>query len=171
MQAWGTKASAVHPEAQRLIDELRLRPHPEGGYFVETYRSGLRVDCDAGRRHALTSIYYLLEGVSFSAFHRIKSDEIWHHYRGAPVTVEVIDVDGELRSLSIGDGHRWQAAVRPGVWFAAHLERPEGFALVGCDVAPGFDFNDFELASGAALLEEFPQHAAVIQRWTNAPTP
>jgi predicted cupin superfamily sugar epimerase len=80
-------------DAQRLVEELQLEPHPEGGYFIETYRSGVCVDSDAGTRDALTSIYYLLPSDTFSVFHRLASYEIWYHYRRAPVTIETVDVD------------------------------------------------------------------------------
>ena len=157
----------MHPEAERLIEELGLEPHPEGGYFIETYRSAVCVDAESGTRDALTSIYYLLTGDAFSAFHRLTSDEIWHHYRGAPITLETLDVDGDYRSFVIGDGERWQAAIPAGVWFAAHVADPASYALIGCDVARGFEFDDFELASRAELLQEFPQHASLIERWTS----
>jgi uncharacterized protein len=156
----------VHPDAQQLIRELGLKPHPEGGYFAETYRSGIYVDSDARTRNAVTSIYYLLPGDTFSAFHRLRSDEIWHHYRGAAVTIEAIDIDAQHHRLVLGDGARWQATIPASWWFAAHINDPACYALVGCDVAPGFDFEDFEIGSRAQLLSAFPQHAQLIGRLT-----
>ena len=154
-------------EAQRLVDALVLKPHPEGGYFRETYRSSILVRESETLRVAATSIYYLLNDQSFSAFHRLASDEIWHHYRGASVAIEVIQIDGEHRRVVIGEGDRWQAVIHAGAWFAAHLSDAAGYALVGCDVAPGFDFERFELASREGLLGAFPQHRRLIERWTH----
>ncbi len=136
---------------------LGLEPHPEGGYFAETYR-----------RKALTSIYYLLTGDTFSAFHRLASEEVWHHYRGGRVAIDAIGADRKHRRLIIGDGKRWQAALPAGTWFAAHVVAAHGYALVGCDVAPAFDFANFEIGSRTTLLGEFPEHARLIERFTRA---
>jgi uncharacterized protein len=158
----------VHENANRLIRDLGLRPHPEGGYFTEAYRSAAEVVADARTRSAVTSIYYLLTGDDFSAFHRLKSDEIWHHYEGADVAIECIDPSGSHRQILIGAAGARQAAIPPGVWFAAHLTEPNGYALVGCDVAPGFEYVDFEIASRRALRAANPRHAAMIERFTRA---
>jgi predicted cupin superfamily sugar epimerase len=155
----------VHPEAEQLVRELRLRPHPEGGYFVETYRSEIRILSGGRERSAITSIEFLLTGDDFSAFHRLTSDEIWHHYAGGPVAIETIAPDGMHRQLVIGDGERRQAAVSAGSWFAAHLAGERAYALVGCDVAPGFEFEDFEVGSRAAMLREFPGLGELVTRW------
>jgi predicted cupin superfamily sugar epimerase len=155
----------LHLEALRLIRKLGLRPHPEGGYFAETYRSEDRVTFGGRRRSAITTAHYLLAGNEFSAFHRLKSDEIWHHYAGGSVAIDTIDPQGRHQELIIGDGQYWHAAIPTGVWFAAHLLDPAGYGLVGCDVAPGFEFEDFEVGSRADLLREFPKLAALIERW------
>jgi predicted cupin superfamily sugar epimerase len=155
----------MHEDAARLIRNLGLRPHPEGGFFTEGYRSERSVVGDAGERTAVTSIYYLLSGDDFSAFHRLRSDEIWHFYEGADVAIECIDAGGSHRRLVIGRAAR-QAPMPPGVWFAAHLADGAGYALVGCDVAPGFEYKDFEIASRSQLLAAFPEHAALIERLT-----
>jgi len=151
---------------QGLIEELGLEPHPEGGYFRETHRSSIRVQTGSATRSALTSILFLLSGEMFSAFHRLASDEIWHHYHGAPVAIEVIDGDGQHRQEVIGKGNQCQAVIEAGSWFAAHVCDENGYALKGCDVAPGFAFEDFELASREDLLAAFPEHASLIERWT-----
>lgn len=156
----------MHEEAKRLIRDLGLRPHPEGGYFAEAYRSGKQVDAGGRTRSALTSIYYLLAGDDFSAFHRLSSDEVWHHYEGADVAIECIDAAGGRRRVTIGARGIRQAGIPPGVWFAAHLAESGGYALVGCNVAPGFEYEDFEIASRAALCGAYPQHAALIERLT-----
>ncbi|MBV8499552.1 MAG: cupin domain-containing protein [Candidatus Eremiobacteraeota bacterium] len=158
----------MHEGAARLIRDLGLRPHPEGGYFSEAYRSGSRVVAGARARSAVTSIYYLLAGDDFSAFHRLPSDELWHHYEGADVAIECIDADGTHRRVVIGAGGARQAAIQPGVWFAAHLAEGGAYALVGCDVAPGFEYDDFEIASRTALRGAYPRHAALIERLTRA---
>lgn len=158
----------MHPEAARLIRELGLRPHPEGGYFAETYRSGERVSSGGRRRSAITMAHYLLAGDEFSAFHRLRSDEVWHHYAGGSVAIDAIYPDGRHQELIVGDGKCWHAAIPPGVWFAAHLVGPSTYVLIGCDVAPGFEFKDFEVGSWTNLLREFPKLAALIERWTRA---
>jgi len=150
----------------RLISDLALKPHPEGGHYGETFRSNTDVTTPWAVRPALTSIHFLLSGEEFSSFHRLRSDEIWHHYRGAPVAIDVIDPDGLHERIVIGEKHRWQAAIRPGSWFAAHVPAAGAYALVGCDVAPGFDFADFEIGSRETLAATFPQHRALIERWT-----
>lgn len=158
----------MHAEAERFIGALNLKPHPEGGYYSEAYRSGIRVATSANARDAVTSIYYLLADDMFSAFHRLKSDEIWHHYCGSPISIAVIETDGSHREVVIGTDDRWQAAIAAGVWFAAKVRDSESFALVGADVAPGFDFADFEMGQREALIADFPQHKSLIERFTRS---
>jgi len=157
--------------ASYFIDKLNLQLHPEGGYFSETYRSDESVSASAlptrfsGDRNLSTSIYFLLEGDQYSAFHRICSDEIWHFYYGIPLLVYVIHPDGILDIMKIGNdpenGSLFQGVVKAGCWFASRPINQHGFSLVGCTVSPGFDFRDFELAD-ANLINEFPQHADLI---------
>ncbi len=157
----------MNSEAQRLIAELHLGPHPEGGYFRETFRSGDRVTTARGTsRSALTTILFLLTGETFSAFHRLTSDETWHFYRGDPLTVEIIDPAGRHERRVLGPDGPWQTAVGAGSHFASHVEYPLGYALVGCDVAPGFEFSDFFLATRAVLIAAYPQHAGLIAKLT-----
>ncbi|MBC7913773.1 MAG: cupin domain-containing protein [Pyrinomonadaceae bacterium] len=156
--------------ASYFIEKLNLQSHPEGGYFKETYRSEsthsntLDSSFPAGRNIS-TAIYFLLEGDQFSAFHRIKSDELWHFYYGVPLSVYIIHPNGAFEILSIGNdlenGCSFQATVKAGCWFASKPVHAGGFSLVGCTVAPGFDFADFELAD-EKLSEKFPQHAQLI---------
>ena len=157
----------MNPEAERLIGTLRLTPHPEGGYFRETFRSAEWVTTGRGSsRSALTSILFLLTADNFSAFHRLTADETWHFYRGDPLSIEIIDVAGRhVRRTLTADGP-WQTAVPAGAHFASHVATPEGFALVGCDVAPGFEFSDFYLATRAVLGAQYPQHGALIAAFT-----
>lgn len=141
----------MHPRARELIDRLQLRPHPEGGFFAETHRSPLLVTPGDGRgsRSALTLIYFLLPEGAVSRWHRVLSDEIWHHGEGAPlelVTAPAEGGDSTVLTLGpLGNGSRPQHVVPAGDWQAA---RSLGaFTLVSCSVGPGFDFADFTLLS------------------------
>lgn len=153
-----------------------MQSHPEGGYFAESYRSGETVaasalpDRFAGDRVFSTAIYFLLESHHISALHRIQADEVWHFYAGGPLGVFVIDLVGELSVIHLGpdlaNGQVFQAVVPAGCWFGSKPAPGTTFSLVGCTVAPGFDFADFEMADRATLLAEFPQHRAVIEQLT-----
>ncbi|ACD17793.1 cupin domain-containing protein [Paraburkholderia phytofirmans] len=164
-----------HAIKDELIRRLDLKPHPEGGFFSETYRSVERVIRDkdvsgsAETRSASTAIYYLLCDGAHSAWHRIKSDEVWHFYAGEPLLVHVLDETGALVTHKLGNAltHAdavFQAVVPAGLWFAAECADPATFALVGCTVAPGFEFSEFELADVGTLKARHPQHAALIER-------
>lgn len=156
-------------DAADLIRQLDLQPHPEGGWFRETYRSDQTVRTPAGERSAGTAILYLLAGGEFSAFHRVRSDEVFHFYRGDPATLVQLDDNG-CRSVTLGPaaaaGQHTQALVPGGAWQAVFLPEGSRWALMGCTVAPGFDFADFELAERADLIQQFPQHAALIEKLT-----
>jgi hypothetical protein len=157
----------MHPEAQRLIAAFRLQPHPEGGWYRETYRSAERVTTSRGSvRSATTSIYFLLTAETFSAFHRLASDETWHFYRGDPVTVEVIGASGVHEARVLGAGDALQTTIVPGAHFAAHVDAPGGYAFVGCDVAPGFEFADFQLTTRSMLTAAYPHLGPLIARYT-----
>jgi len=177
--------------ARALIDRLGLKPHPEGGYYRETYRDAARVarvgaahatdGTQAPARAASTAIYYLLCDGAYSAWHRIDADEVWHFYAGGPLDIHVIDEAGVLATHTLGDALRqdgvaYQAVVPAGCWFAAECvgsaNEDAGFALVGCTVAPGFEFSSFELADTAGLVARYPVHAALLRRLspgTNTP--
>ncbi|WP_240732099.1 cupin domain-containing protein [Geobacter sp. FeAm09] len=158
-------------------EKLDLLRHPEGGWFRETYRAAETIPEAGlptrfqGERAFSTAIHFLLERDDFSALHRLKSDEVWHFYDGGPLTVHLMTPDGQYRPLRLGrdpeKGERFQAVAPAGCWFGAEVAAgPGDFALVGCTVAPGFDFSDFELAGQADLTGLFPQHAALIRRLT-----
>lgn len=163
-------------DAKHWIERLRLEPHPEGGYFRQTYRSELIIPPQAmpssfnGPRAVSTAIYFLLEGNNFSAFHRLRSDEMWHFYAGSPLLVHVIEPAGKHSTIFLGTNleveQEPQAVVRAGCWFASHAWDWKSWALVGCTVAPGFDFEDFELGKRAELVAAYPQHRALIERLT-----
>lgn len=154
-----------------LIQRFDLQPHPEGGFFRETYRAAATVHRDGTTepRSASTAIYYLLCDGAHSSWHRIRSDEVWHFYAGSPLDVHVLDDAGRLVTHRLGDalahpGTVFQAVVPAGLWFAAECEDPASFALVGCTVAPGFEFSEFELADARALQDQWPEHRELIAR-------
>ena len=153
-------------------EHLNLQSHVEGGAFRETYRSSWEFKqavlppAMKGDRNASTGIYFLLEHGEFSAFHRIAADEMWHFYDGHSLAIYDIDPSGALTvhklGLNIEEGEQPQLVIKAGHWFASRVEIPGGFALVGCTVAPGFDFADFELATRDSLRAIYPQHAELI---------
>lgn len=159
---------------KNLVDQLELQPHPEGGYFSEIYRNESLIHTKDGKfpdsRNICTSIYYLLKGRDKSLFHRIKSDEIWHHYEGAPVTIHTIFDDGLYRAYHLGKeiirGKSPQIVIPAYTWFGVTVDNEESYSLCGCTVAPGFDFKDFELADRYMLLQAFPEHEAIIKELT-----
>ena len=126
----------------------------------------------AGERPFATAIYFLLTSDTFSALHRIRSDEQWHFYAGSGLTVHVIEPAGEYRAIGLGQdlerGETFQAVVPAGCWFGASVDEPGGFALVGCTVAPGFDFADFEMGDRGELIREYPRHRELIERLTRS---
>ena len=165
-------------DAAFLIERLDLRPHPEGGYFRETYRAAETIVGTAlparfdGPRAFASAVYFLITRDAFSAFHRIRSDELWHFYAGDAVTLAILDADGtgRLTTESLGRdparGEFPQVVIPAGTWFGAEVTSSGSFALVGCTVAPGFDFADFELGEQASMLRQYPQHRGVIERLT-----
>jgi uncharacterized protein len=170
MLCGNTRGSRMN--AQYWIDRLALKPHPEGGYFRATYKADLTIPHGAlpptfgGDRAASTAIYFLLEGTDFSAFHRIAADEVWHFYAGTSLVVHVIDAEGKASEFHLGPDAGFQAVVEAGCWFASRLKEPVGFALVGCTVAPGFEFEDFEMARRAELISVYPEHRKLIEELT-----
>lgn len=158
------------------IQTLGLVPHPEGGYFRETYRSAETVEAHhlparfGGPRAHSTAIYFLLPGDQVSTLHRIKSDEVWHFYTGGVLTLTLIHPDGRLETVRLGPdpgrGEAFQAIVPAGCWYGAAVDDPGAYTLVGGTVSPGFDFADFELPNRAELVARFPQHREAIRRLT-----
>jgi hypothetical protein len=158
----------------QLINRYQLQPHPEGGWYKETYKSDEQIAANAlpqrfsDNRAFSTAIYFLLEQGNFSAFHRIKSDECWHFYAGQPLEVYIIMHTGELAVISLGNdianGQLFQYVVPANCWFASRPAAKSAFSFVGCTVAPGFDFADFELATANDLIEQHPQHTTIIKQ-------
>lgn len=164
--------------AKFWVDKLKLTKHPEGGYFKEVYRSneiiskkGLPLRYNSFRAFS-TSIYFLLDGKDFSAFHRLKSDELWHFYEGCPLLIYILFPDGKMATVKLGqdpsNNEAFQFAIPKGAWFAAKPTDPNTYSLLGCTVAPGFDFADFELAKRESLVKKFPQHSKLINELTIA---
>ena len=162
----------MHPRAAELIATLELRPHPEGGFFQEIFRSGVEVAPTDGRgsRAALTTIYFLLPEGSVSRWHQVASDEVWHLYEGGPLELLELSPAGHelvrhrLSPLG-GDAGAPVCTIEAGHWQAARPLAP--YALVGCTVGPGFDFADFRLLAadpeGAAEVRaKWPQVAELI---------
>lgn len=160
--------------AQAFVDRLQLQPHPEGGFYKETYRALGTIPADclsgefSGERSYSTAIYFLLQQGDYSAFHRIKSDECWHFYEGGTLLIHMIDEDGNYHCIKLGrqlqEDEVFQFVVPANVWFASEPAQGTSFSLVGCTVAPGFDFADFEMAKASDLAASFPQHTEIINR-------
>jgi len=160
--------------AKILVEKFNLAPHPEGGYFKENYKSLETIPKAClpkrftGERSYSTAIYFLLEQGNFSAFHKIKSDECWHFYAGETLLIYVIHLNGKLEIIKLGidilNGEQFQAMVPAESWFASEPAPGMAYSFVGCTVAPGFDFNDFELASEDILSKQYPQHTPLIHR-------
>ena len=164
--------------AEEIIKKLDLKPLPEeGGYYRETFRAE-KVNApasifginSAGTRTASTAIYYLVTPESFSALHKVASDEIFHFYSGDPVEMIQIDEAGNLTHYVMGsdifNGHSPQVVVRKGVWQGLRLKKGGGWALMGTTVSPGFEFEDFELGERDELIKIFPQHRENINSYT-----
>lgn len=163
-------------EAAYWIETLRLEAHPEGGYFRRTYRAREEILQEhlparfSGPRAFSSAIYYLLPGDRVSAFHRLRSDEMWHFYAGSPLIIYVIKPDGRLMEKKLGSnpgrGESFQHLMEAGTWFGASVTDPASYALVGCTVAPGFEYEDFEMARPEELMALFPEHRSLLMRLT-----
>lgn len=170
----------MHPyRADELIALLNLRPLPlEGGYYRETYRSADSLPASAMPRNygrdksAATAIYYLLTPDTFSALHRLPTDEIFHFYLGDPVEMLQLGPDGSGQVVTLGNdlraGQLPQVVVPRGVWQGSHLQHSGAFALLGTTMAPGFDFSDYEGGDRTLLEAQFPLFADRIHRLTRA---
>ena len=156
--------------AEEWITALDLQPHPEGGFYREIYRADLTVTVGDRQRSASTAIYYLLRAGERSRLHRLQSDELWHFYAGQPLTVHQLIPEQGYHALTIGadlsQGQQLCGGVPAGIWFGATVAAETGFSLVGCTVAPGFSFEDFEMAEAATLLKAFPESRSLIEQLT-----
>ncbi len=153
-----------------LIKQLGLKPHPEGGWYHQVYRSDMSISSVvfSDDKSAITSIYYLLCDNHVSKFHRIKSPEIWYFHKGMPLIIHMINANGKYHKVELSDSINGllQYTVEPNIWFAAEIKGSYGYTLVSCAVAPGFDFQDFQLAESVELLKIHSDLKAVIQRLT-----
>jgi len=160
--------------AEYIIKHLQLQPHPEGGFFKETYRSTGIISSKClpqefnGNRSYSTAIYFLLRQGDYSAFHRIASDECWHFYEGGTLLIHVISEEGNYSCIRLGreihEEEIFQFVVPANSWFASEPAEGVDFSLVGCTVSPGFDFADFEMANAENLSKQYPEHQSLIHR-------
>ena len=148
--------------AEYFIQRFHLVPHPEGGYYARTH---------AEARGAYSSIHFLLTRDSFSAFHRIRSDEQWNWYFGDDIILHEIDAEGRYEPVILSNApgtENFQYLVKGGNWFASECRGSYGFAFCGCTVVPEFRFEDFELAKRDSLAAVYPQHRSLIEKLTRA---
>jgi len=157
------------------IQHLNLQPHPEGGFYKETYRSSIEIDQKilpfgySGGRKLTTSIYYLLRSGEISRLHRLKSDELWYYHFGSSLRIVMIDQDGKKHSKILGaklqKAEQLQVLIPAGTIFGAEVIERNSFGLIGCMVSPGFEFDDFEICVKDELLQVFPRHSEVIMKF------
>lgn len=158
-----------------VIRKLKLVPLPEeGGFYRETYRSSRTVSSkELGDKSECTAIYYLITEDSFSALHAVDQDEIFHFYAGSPVEMFQINQAGNAKMITLGseifEDQEPQVIVPHGTWQGTKLKNPKpgAWALLGCTVAPGFEFHNFHFKDRTQLLEIFPSHTENIVRFTN----
>ncbi len=164
--------------ADTLIRHYDLQPHPEGGYFIETYRSTGIIPAAAlpptfsGALPYASSIFYLLEEGDMSCLHRIRQDELWHFYLGDPMRLLMISPDGVFSEVLLGqdvlNGQHLHYTVPAGYWFGATPASGSAFCLLGCTVAPVFSFADFEMGYTEPLLALFPHLGRIITQFTRS---
>ena len=166
----------MNSRKEKLIQQLELIPHPEGGYYKETYRSEGVFKSDSldstieGERSYCTGIYFMLTADTFSAFHKISSDEMWHFYDGSAIELHMITEEGIYSCVYIGrdieNGEHLQYVVPKNVWFASRVKDNAEYSLLGCTVSPGFDFRDFILPNTSEMTAMFPQYEKIIGELT-----
>ena len=158
----------MNNKIQEIINHFDMLPHPEGGFYKETYRSSEL--CLNGTRNLKTVIYFLLRSEDISHFHRIKSDEMWYYHSGSPLIVHSIDDQGIYKEQKVGinfsEGEIPQYLVPKNTIFGSTVLEKDSYSLVSCSVSPGFDFEDFELFKQSDLLEQFPLHHKIISKLT-----
>lgn len=162
------------PTIETLIEHYELQPHPEGGYYKELYKAEGLIPQRAlsnsfqGDRSYSTGIFYLLPKGSKSSFHKIPSDEMWHFYLGGPLNIVEITEEGDIKETRLGqeisNGCVLNYVVPGNTWFGAYPAEGTEYALVGCTVAPGFDFADFEMGEENKLVSEFPKAQDMVEK-------
>jgi uncharacterized protein len=148
--------------AEYFIKRFHLVPHPEGGYYARTYS-------DSGQR--FSSILFLLTRETFSAFHRIRSEEQWNWFYGDDIIIHEVDLNGQYQPQILSNksgAENFQYTVKSGYWFASECLGSQGFALCGCTVVPAFRFEDFEMGNRTELIKQYPQHQSLITKFTRA---
>ncbi|MFT4415554.1 cupin domain-containing protein [Fredinandcohnia humi] len=160
-------------DAKYWITKLGLEPHPEGGFYKSTYTSKQSVPVEREGnedtiRNLYTSIYFLLRSEDISHFHRLQSDELWYYHGGSSLTIHIIDENGNYQErklgLQIDNDEVPQVLVPRNTIFGSSVMEEDTFAIVGCMVSPGFDFEDFELFTQEELLKKYPQHEQIIRK-------
>jgi hypothetical protein len=157
---------------EQLIKQLDLKPHPEGGFFKETYRSEHQVSFTAlpenfhSPRNLASSIYFLLGAGDVSRLHRLKSDEIWYFHKGSSIILHTFTQDKTYLKYILGEGGVYQVVIPSGTIFGAEARDKTGYALLGCMVTPGFDFDDFELVDKEEMVKLYPEKLELIKRFT-----
>lgn len=151
------------------IDQFNMEGHREGGFFYQVLKSDQRIQLEGQNDRALyTSIYFLLTSTNPSKFHRLTADEVWYYHYGSPLTVHMITPEGEYKQVTLGtdveNGQVLQARVPKNTIFGSTVEAEDSYALVSCMVSPGFEYDDFELFKQSELLDQYPEHAEIIQR-------
>lgn len=162
--------------AEEIAGKLGLVPHPEGGFYREIYRSEEKIPYQAlpdryrDDKSFATSIYYLITKDTFSAMHRLKSDELVHFYLGVEALIAMMYPNGKVQKMVLGNditqGDRPQILIPRGVWFGIRVTGPGDYTLTGITVAPGFGFDDFELGKREELISLYPQHSELIKQFT-----
>ena len=158
-------------EISSLTKKYNLLPHPEGGFYSQTFKSDLSVTAPFGPRSASTAIYFLITPGSVSRLHRLQADEVWHFYLGDPMTIIELKPDGSTCSTILGSdiintNQVCQHVVRAGTWFGSYPNEGSHYSFVGCTVAPGFEFEDFEMGSRKKLVGEYGEVEEEIVRLT-----
>lgn len=163
----------MQSKIQEIVEKYSLMPHPEGGFYKETYRSGQQVSLNGENHIAGTVIFYFLRSFKitgdFSAWHKLKNlDETWFFHEGNDLTVYIMDSNGHITTRILGKDADFQVHVPADTWFSAAVEidEPEAFSLVSCSVFPGFDFQYFELADSDSLIEKYPKNKGLIEKFT-----
>lgn len=154
---------------KELVNTLGMSPHPEGGFYAETFRADSELETAKGKRQLITSIFFPLRSEDVSHFHRIKSDELWFWHEGSPLSVHLLGEKGHeiLKLGPVDDSETFpQQLVKANTIFGSCVNEPESYALVSCVVAPGFDFQDFELFKAEDLLPLFPKAEEIILKLT-----
>jgi predicted cupin superfamily sugar epimerase len=161
-------------DLNNLVSKLGLIPHPEGGYYKETFQSEEQISDHElsvnfeGRRKLYTSIYFLLTSDDVSHFHRLKSDELWYYHGGSSLSIHVIEESGEYKEIKLGmnldAGEVPQVLVKKNSIFGSSVSEKDTCSLVGCMVSPGFEFQDFEMFTQEELMKVYPQHEEIIMK-------